>query len=59
MILKNLDLVKASGIEQISGKFLKDGTPVIATHVTTIINLSIKLDYSPSKCKIAKIKPLF
>ena len=50
---------KASGIDQISAKFLKDGAPVIAIHVASIINLSIKLDTFPSKCKIEKIKYLF
>ena len=58
-ILKNLDVVKASGIDQISVIFLKDGAPVIAIYLASIINLSIKLDNFPSKCKIAKIKPLF
>ena len=58
-ILKNLDVTKASGIDQTSARFLKDGAPVIAIHLTNIINLSIKLDTFPSQCTIAKIKPLF
>ena len=29
-ILNNLDVAKASGVDQISAKFLKDGAPVIA-----------------------------
>ena len=58
-ILKNLDVTKASGIDQTSARFLKDGAPVIAIHLANIINLSIKLDTSPSQCTIAKIKPLF
>ena len=58
-ILKNLDVAKASGIDQVSAKFLNAGAPVIATHLTNFINLSIKLDTFPSKSKIAKIKPLF
>ena len=28
-------------------------------HLTNIINLSIKLNSLPSKCKIEKVKPLF
>ena len=51
-ILKNLDVSKASGADQISAKFLKDGAPVIAIHLANI-NLSIKLDTFPSKCKIS------
>ena len=56
-ILKNVDVAKASGIDQISAKFLKNCAPVIAIYLTNIINVSIKLDTFPSKCKIAK-KPL-
>ena len=52
-------VAKASGIDQISAKFLKDAAPVIVIHVASIINLSIKLDTFPSKCKIEKIKYLF
>ena len=59
IILKNLDVAKASGTDQISSKFLKDGSPVIDIHLANIINVLIKLDAFPSKCKIAKIKLLF
>ena len=58
-ILKNLDVSKASGVVHISSPFLKDGAPVIAIHFANIINLSIKRDNFPLKCKIAKIKPSF
>ena len=58
-ILKNLDVAKASGIDQISAKFLKDGAPVIAIHLANMVNLLIKRDTFPSKRKIAKIKSLF
>ena len=50
-ILKNLDVPKATGIDKIFGKFLKDNAPVIVIHLANIINLS--------KCKIEKIKSLF
>ena len=56
-ILKNLDVAKPSRIDQISAKFLKNGAPVIAIHLANSINMSIKVDTFPSKCKIAKIKP--
>ena len=58
-ILNNLGVAKASRIDQIFARFLKDGAPVIAIHLANIINLSIQLDTFPSQCKIAKIKPLF
>ena len=57
-ILKMLDVAKASGIDQISAKFLKYGGPVIAIYLANIINLSLKLYTFPSKCSMAKIKPL-
>ena len=47
------------GIDKIPAKFLKDGAPIIAEHLTNIVNLSIKFSVFPSQCKIAKIKPLF
>lgn len=53
-ILKTLDVATASRINQISAKILKDDAPVIATDLTNIINLPIKLDTFPSKRKIAK-----
>ena len=40
---KYLDVVKASGIDQISARFLKDGAAVVAIHVTNILNLLIEL----------------
>ena len=39
-------------------KFLKNGAPVRAINFANVINLPIKLDNFPSKCKIAKIKSL-
>ena len=43
-ILKTLHVAEASGTDQISSKFLKDGAPVTTTHLTNIINLPIKLN---------------
>ena len=50
---------KASGIDNISGKFLKDGAKILALPISQICNLSIKLSTFPSDCKIAKITPLY
>ena len=38
-ILDNLDVAMASGVDQISAKFLKDCAPVTAIHLANIINL--------------------
>ena len=58
-LLKNIDVSKATGIDQVPAKFIKDGAPIIAKHLTSIINLSIKHGVFPTKSKIAKLKPLF
>ena len=55
-ILKNLDVAKASGTDQISANILKDGAPVIAIHLANLMNVSIKLDTFSSKCKDSKNK---
>ena len=58
-ILKNLDVAKASRIDQSSARFLKGSAPIIAIYLVNIINLLIKLDTCLLQCMIAKIKPLF
>ena len=50
---------KASGIDNISGKFFKDGAEILAKPISQICNLSIKKSKFPSQCKIAKVTPLF
>ena len=57
--LKELKTNKATGIDNPSGHFLKDGSKVLATPITQICNLSIKLSTVPDECKIAKLKPLY
>ena len=54
-----LDVSKGPGMDEISPRFLKDGTEVLAKPIRDIINLSIKLSTFPDKCKIAKLTPLF
>ena len=46
-------------MDEISPRFLKDGTEVLAKPICDIIILSIKLSTFPDKCKIAKLTPLF
>ena len=57
--LKEIKTNKATGIDNLSGRFLKDGSKVLATPITQICNLSIKLSTVPDECKIAKLKPLY
>ena len=56
---KELETNKATGIDNLSGRFLKDGSKVLATPIAQICNLSIKLSTVPDECKIAKLKALY
>ena len=58
-LLKDLDENEAAGLDNLSGKFLKDGATVLAKPISQICNLSIRYSIFPSDCKIAKLKPLF
>ena len=50
-LLKDLDENKAADLDNLSGKFLKDGATVLAKPISQICNLSIKYSILPSDCK--------
>ena len=50
---------KATGTDNLSGRFLKDGSKVLATPTVQICNLSIKLSTVSDECKITKLKILY
>ena len=50
---------KAPGIDNISGKFLKDGANVLSLPIAQLCNLSIASSSFPKSCKVAKVKPLY
>ena len=58
-ILKTFDETKASGIDDLSGIFLKDGAKLLTMPTTQLWVLSISSGTFPDACKIAKLKPLF
>ena len=58
-LLKNINPYKGAGLDNIAGKFLKEGASVLAIPVTQICNLSISSKVFPDKCKHAKLKLLF
>ena len=58
-ILKEFKTSKATGIDNLAWRFLKDGSNILCTPIAKIFNLSIKLASFPDKCKVAKIKPLY
>ena len=49
---------KAAGLDNISGKFLKDIVTVLAKTILQICNLSIKYSIFLTDCKIVELKPL-
>ena len=58
-ILKNLKASKAPGIDNITGRFLRDGANQLAIPIAQLCNLSVSLSSFPSGCKTAKLKPLY
>ena len=58
-ILKNIKGSKAAGLDNLSGRFLKDGAKVLAKPITDICNLSITSGKFPDSCKLAKLKPIY
>ena len=58
-LLKNLNVTKSTGCDNISAKFLKDAAGVISTPLTHIINLSLQTSTVPSLFKKARVVPLF
>ena len=59
MNLKNFGETKASGIDDLSGIFLRDGAKLLPTSITQLCNVSNSSGTFPDACKIAKLKPLF
>ena len=51
----NVDI--ATGIDNLSGKFLKDGANILAKPIPELCNLSIKYSLFSTNCQVAKLKP--
>ena len=58
-LLKNINISKAAGFDNLPGRFLKDGAVILAEPVTEICNLSIKSNIFADPYKLAKFKPVF
>ena len=56
-IFKNTNVPKAAGLDNLSGRFLKDGAAFLAKPFTDLCNLSITSGKFPDYCKIANLKP--
>ena len=57
--MRDVNTSKATGIDRLPGRFLKDGVNALAKAVTDICNLSISLNIFESAFKLAKVKPIF
>ena len=58
-LLEELNPSKSVGLDNIAGKFLKEGASILASPLTDLCNLSISLSSFPDECKVAKLKPLY
>ena len=54
-----IDISKAAGIDEIWGKFLKDGPNILVKPTAEICNISIPSRLFPSDCKFTKLKSLY
>ena len=57
--MENIEISKASGIDKLPGRFLKDGAKILSKPISEICNLSISHGIFPNACKVAKLKPIF
>ena len=56
--MENINPNKAVGMDNLGGRFLRDGSKVLAKS-TELFNLSIEKSIFTDACKIAKLKPLY
>ena len=55
-LLRNIEISKATGIDKLPERCLKDGVLALAKPMSQIRRLSIKLGIFPDPCKLAKLK---
>ena len=54
-LIKNCDINKVAGYDDLSSRFLKDGEDILTIPITQICNLSIEFSHFPKDCKVAKL----
>ena len=59
LILENIDVTKASGPDNISGRILKECAKEISPSLTRLFNLSLSLGNVPESWKLANVSPIF
>ena len=58
-LLEDINPSKSAGLDNLIGKFLRDGASVLAAPISDLCNLSISLSTFPDDCKIAKLKLIY
>ena len=58
-ILNSISACKATGLDELLARFIKDGSSVIAKPLTHIVNLSITTGNIPDDLKAARVVPLY
>ena len=58
-ILKATQVSKAAGIDNLSGRFLKNEAKVLSKPISDLCNLSITSEKFPDICKVAKLKSFY
>ena len=58
-LLGEINTLKATGLDNIAGRFLKDGATTLAKPITELCNVSILQSKFPDGYKQAELKPLF
>ena len=57
-ILNSMSANKATGLDDLSARFIKDGARVIAPMITHIVNMSIRQGIIPDDLKRARVIPI-
>ena len=57
--LRKLKLTKATGLDGLTARLLKDAAQAIARPITYLVNLTISSGVIPSEWKDARVTPIF
>ena len=58
-MIKSLPLNKATGLDGISSRLLREAADIVVPSLTNIINFSIRSGVFPDKWKVAKVLPVY
>ena len=58
-IMEYIGIYQSAGIDELPGRFLKDGAEILSKPNSEIFKLSISHGIFPNACKVATLKPIF